>query len=118
MIWLKRALYTQMILLASTSLTFFERTGPNTKKNYSIILIESTLINATCEKKECLAYKSKASQTIKPQQDKDGFAISPLSTACLQAEGKTFYLNDLKLNQYEFCRFKDSSYIASRNLLK
>lgn len=79
------------------------------------VKLEESVFSQDCEDKKCQAYQSFSSP--KKAALKSGKLMgNPASKFCQAQGGKGIILRDSKNRQYDFCRFKDGSFVDAWRL--
>lgn len=121
--------YSRYILLTFFLLTSvhaedlqFSKMDYTKKKEISISKItlkkfNNFLVNESCIKRpdQCLALQK--TKELPPSSKKDfPIAVHPASERCILLNGRNIILQNMKNEDFDFCEFKDGSFIDSWNL--
>lgn len=95
-------------------------TVAGTNQRILIGLSKSIRVSAECLTRNpgCLALKKvKNPPQIPLEGGLDGFVKNQASLLCYKLKAESVILHDLKMNQHEFCRFRDGSLISVTDIL-
>ena len=113
--------YCLIILLTSIFSSLIGHSSPekrvfvsnfNNKKQFVEVKKDSSgyWINSSCQQCDAIKIISNINK-IKNIDDHENFIVNPSTIKCEVLGGRAIILEDLKLNQYDFCRFQDKSII-------